>query len=250
MSGFNKINWLLIAVVTLGLGLRLWGIGFGLPYLYHPDEGVPVQIALQILRTGDFNPHFFHWSSLLFYANALVYGMYFVLGRLTGKFVSPSDLPVPDIITIAVGKTALPEEFLLSRGLTAVVGALSIIGVYLICRRMSGNKTAGWIAALFLAVEPLDVSLSHYIRPDTFVVFFGLLTVYFSLKIVFDPRVANYILAGICAGLAASFKYNAALVCVSILTAHLFYFGIRGLTRKEIYLAAGISLAVFLVTTP
>ncbi len=76
MSGFKKVNWILIAIVTLGLGLRLWGIGFGLPYLYHPDEGVPVSIALRILHTGDFNPHFFHWSSLLFYANAFVYWVY------------------------------------------------------------------------------------------------------------------------------------------------------------------------------
>jgi hypothetical protein len=250
VGGFKKLNWILIVIVALGGGLRLWGIGFGLPYLYHPDEGVPVRIALQILHTGDFNPHFFHWSSLLFYANAFVYGMYFIFGRLTGRFVSPSDLPSPDIVSIAVGKTAMPEEFLLSRGLTAVVGTLSIIGVYLICRRMSGNRAAGWIAALFLAVEPLNVLHSHYIRPDTFVVFFVLVTVYYSFKIVSDPRLENYILAGICAGLATSFKYNAALVCIPILVAHLIHFGVRGLSRKEIYWAASISLVVFLLTTP
>ena len=34
----------LSALFALGLGLRLWGAGFGLPYPYHPDE--PAQYGL------------------------------------------------------------------------------------------------------------------------------------------------------------------------------------------------------------
>ncbi len=246
----GKINWLLIAIIALGLAIRVWGLGFGLPYMYHPDEGVPVVGALKMLHTGDLNPHFFHWSSLLFYLNALAYGVFFVLGLLTGRFASPTDLPLPDVETIAVGKTALPELFLISRGLTAAFGVISIFVIYRICRQFRHGEIAGLVAALWLAVEPVDVRNSQFIRPDTFVVTFVLASVFFSLRILDDPRLRNYILAGIAAGLAASFKYNAALVCLPILAAHLLRFNARGFARREIYIAAGMSALAFLVTTP
>jgi 4-amino-4-deoxy-L-arabinose transferase-like glycosyltransferase len=247
---FSPATWFLVAIVALGLALRLWGINFGLPYMYQPDEGVPVSVALRILHTGDFNPGFFHWSSLLFYLNAALYFAFYVVGRLGGSFASLGDLPLPDVEAIAVGKTALPELFLISRGFSAIVGALSIVIVFLIVRRIVSDRRAAWLAALLLAVEWIDVKNSQYIRPDTFVVFFELLTVFFALRIMDDPRLRNYLLAGISAGLATSFKYNAALIFLAILVAHVFSSGTRRVFRKEIFLAAACSALAFLLTTP
>jgi len=246
----SRGNLVLIAIVVLGLGLRLWGIPFGLPYMYHPDEGVPVTLALRMLQTGDWDPRFFHWSSLLFYLNAFVYFLYFIFGRALGRFTSLADLQLPDVESIAVGKAFLPEEFLLGRGLTVLFGTLAILVAYLICRKMGAARWVGWVAALLLAVESIDVRNSQFIRPDTFVVFFGLVTVWFCLAILDDARLRDYVGAGIAAGLATSFKYNAAVVCVSILSAHLFRFGWRGLFRREIYFAAFASIAAFFLTTP
>jgi hypothetical protein len=250
VSGFKKVNWILIAVVTLGLGLRLWGIGFGLPYMYHPDEGLPVSIALRFLRTADLNPNFYNWPSLLFYLDALVYLALFGVGKILGWFVTPADLPMPEVQAIAVGKVLLPAEFWLARGLTALAGTLAIIAVYLICRELFARKSAAWLAALFVAVEILDVKNSQYIRPDTYLVLFILVSGYSAIKIVDDPRARNYVLAGIAAGLATSSKYNAALVVIPIVCAHWLRFGWRGVSRREIYFAALASLAAFLVTTP
>lgn len=246
----SRLNLVLILIIALGLGLRLWGIPFGLPYMYHPDEGLTVALALRMLQTGDWNPKFFHWSSLLFYANALVYFLYFIFGRTLGRFTSLADLRAPDVESIAVGKAFLPEEFLLGRGLTAICGTLAILMAYLVCRKMGAARGVGWVAALLLAVETIDVRNSQFIRPDTFVVLFELVTVWFCLAILDDPRARHYVGAGIAAGLATSFKYNAAVVCFAILVAHLFRLGWRGLLRREIFLAAFASIAAFLVTTP
>ncbi len=246
----SKINWLLVAVIAVGLALRLWGISFGLPYLYHPDESVPVTIALRMLQTGNFNPQFFNWPSFLFYLNALAYFGYFIFGRLAGWFASPADLAFPDVETLAVGKAALPAEFLLSRGLTAVCGALSIVLVYLICMEFYSNKAAGWLGAILLAVESVDVKHSQFIRPDTFAVFFALVSFFFALKVFDDPQPRNYVLAGIGAGLATSSKYNVALVFIPIIVAHLIHFKLHGFLRREIFVAALSSMAVFFLTTP
>ncbi len=244
-------DWLwLVPVLLVGLSLRLWGIPFGLPYLYHPDEGVPVSIALRILRTGDFNPGFFHWPSLLFYFNALVYLIYFWLGNLAGVFATPADLPFPDVEAMAVGEIARPEIFLLGRGLSAVIGTLSIIWVYWIAYRVSSNRVVAWVAALFMAVEPLGIKHSQFIRPDTYAIFFALWTTYFAIRIASDPRLRNYVLAGIGVGLTAASKYNVVLVFVTVLVAHILRFGMRGFVRKEIYVAGLVGVLAFLVTTP
>ncbi|MEW5720581.1 MAG: hypothetical protein AB1817_18295, partial [Chloroflexota bacterium] len=81
-----KAHGLVLAIVIFGLGLRLWGIGFGLPYIYHPDEGLPVSIALRFLRTGDLNPNFYDWPSLLLYLDALVYLALFGVGKFLGWY--------------------------------------------------------------------------------------------------------------------------------------------------------------------
>ncbi len=93
----------MLLIVGVGLALRLWGIGFGLPYFYNPDEGVPVTAALRMLHTGDLNPGFFHWSSLLLYLNAAAFWLYYVFGALAGRFSSVQDLLMPEMETIAVG---------------------------------------------------------------------------------------------------------------------------------------------------
>ncbi len=246
----QRLNIALGAILLLGLGLRLWGISFGLPHMYHPDEGVPVGIALKILHTGNLNPEFFNWPALLFYLNALVYSGYFVLGRMAGRFASPSDLPYPDIEIMAVGRATLPDEFLLGRGLTALFGTFSILLVYLICRQFDKGRTAAWLAALLMAVDVVDVKHSQFIRPDTFAVFFALVAVLFALKIVDDPHPRNYALAAIGAGLAASSKYNVAIIFVALVTAHWVRFQWSGLLRRELYLAVLVGLAAFLFTNP
>ncbi|MBI5304515.1 MAG: glycosyltransferase family 39 protein [Chloroflexi bacterium] len=243
-------QWLLIAILSLGLGLRLWGISFGLPYMYHPDEGVPVKIALRFLQTGNLNPEFFHWPALLFYLNALVYGAFYLVGWLTGRFARPTDLVYPDYEMMAVGRTDLPEIFLLGRGLSALIGVLTIVLVYLIGREWRGARVAALIAATLIAVEATSVKHSHFIRPDILAIFCALITALFALKVAEEPRMKNYALAGIGIGLTTASKYNGALIFVALVAAHLLRYGWRGFARKEIYLAGAMSVLTFLLLNP
>jgi 4-amino-4-deoxy-L-arabinose transferase-like glycosyltransferase len=245
-----RATWLISAILILGLGLRLWGINFGLPFMYHPDEGVPVRIALRFVQTGNLNPEFFHWPSLLFHLNALAYGAFYLGGWLTGRFTHPTDLGYPDYEMMAVGRANLPEIFLIGRGLAAVIGALAIVLVFLIARAWRGKRVAAIIAAIFLAVEATSIKHSHFIRPDILAIFCALIATWFAIKVADDPRLKNYALAGIGIGLTAASKYNAALIFVALVAAHLLRFGWRGIARKEIYIAGGISVATFLLLDP
>ena len=67
----------LVPVWGIAAFLRLWGIGFGLPDDFHPDEPTVIETAFRMASFGDLNPHFFTWPSLFFYLNALSYWCFF-----------------------------------------------------------------------------------------------------------------------------------------------------------------------------
>jgi hypothetical protein len=250
MTPFAEWNWVLGAIVALGVILRVWGMTFGLPYMTNPDEGAVIFNALRFLHSGNLSPDFFHWPSLILYLHAALYAIYFLFGRLSGRFESVDDLALPDQLAMAVGKAAMPEQFILGRAMSVAFGVLAVIAVYGVCRQMHAGRLAGWIAALFLSVEPVNVRYSQIIRPDIAAVFFAVASMFFALKILDDPRPRHYLLAGAFAGLAASSKYNAALIFVSIFVAHFFCFQPRGLLRKEIIFAAMASAGAFFLGTP
>jgi len=175
MNRLACVNWPLFAIVVLGLGLRLWGIGFGLPYTYVADEPTRIAVSLNMLRTGDLDPHWLGYPHLMFYLNTFVLLFYFLVGRLAGRFDTPLDIPLPEVVTIGVGKLAAPEMFLVSRGLTVLMGTGAVVLVYLLGRQFSRRKTVGLIAALFFAVSPAGVLHSQMISLDMYGVFFLLL---------------------------------------------------------------------------
>ena len=96
-SGFTQsAKWPLIGIILLAISLRVWGIDYGLPYLYFPDEPNKVVVAQNIFKTGDLNPHYFLKPSLFIYLNVLGYVPYYLVGKWVGVFRSPADIPYPD----------------------------------------------------------------------------------------------------------------------------------------------------------
>jgi len=252
----RNVKWLLIGVVLLAFLLRIWGIDFGLPYLYHPDEPRYVIIAQNIFKTGDLNPHWFNYPSLFYYLNALMYITYYPMGKLAGMFHSPLDIPAPITLTMGVGKTPMPSTFLLGRLLTANFGTASIILIFLAGRQLTNNTAVGLLAALMMAISPTNVKNSHLITPDTFLVFFILLSFWGCVKIFQQGGTWNYVFTGISVGLVASTKYNGAIIVFPMLIAHFLSHeskcskNFRCFKEPKLHLALILSVIVFLITTP
>jgi 4-amino-4-deoxy-L-arabinose transferase-like glycosyltransferase len=246
----QNAKWLLLGVTLLAISLRIWGIDFGLPYLYHPDEPVGVRIAQSMFKTRDLNPHFFDWPSLPFYINALAYIPYYLVGKLIGIFQSPADIPGPIMLAMGVGQTPMRTTFLLGRILTVTFGSAAVVLVFLIGRKLSNNTAVGLLAALMMAISPTNVANSRFITPETFLVFFVLLSFCGSVQVFHQGKTWPYIVAGIASGLAASTKYNGALIVLSVVSAHFLRCGLRGFKERRLYLALALSAAAFFVTTP
>lgn len=246
----RRAGWLLSGIVALALGIRAWGLEFGLPSLYHPDEPTHVVIAQNMLKTGDLNPHFFDYPSLFFYIHALAYIPYFLVGKVLGIFDTPLDIPYPVTHLLGVGSTTMPSTFMMGRWLTVLFGVGAVALVYMVGKQLFNRPGVGLLAAFITAVSPASVSSSRFITPNIMLTFFGVLGLYGAVMVLKRGDTRDYALAGLGAGLAASIKYNGALLVVVIAAAHFLRSGVPGLKDWRVYMAPFLAGAIFFLTTP
>ena len=205
---------ILISILVIGCLIRLYGIDWGLPYLYDPDEPIFVTAAGRILSNRNLNPHWFGApATTLIYMLAGLYALIFLMGRGLGIFASSGDfqsLYYQD-----------PTIFYLSgRLISAVFGIATIVIIYLIGTRVF-NRTIGFMAALFIAISPLHVKYSQLVRMDILMTFLILLALWYCLNILENNSLSNYVLASFFTGLAIVTKYPAVVFTVTIVLAYI-----------------------------
>jgi 4-amino-4-deoxy-L-arabinose transferase-like glycosyltransferase len=179
---------LLIALVSvLGGAIRSYGINFGLPDLYHPDELGKAEIVRAMIRSGSWNPNYFQHPSLLLTLTALFASALADLG-LVGRGIGGIVLS-GRVVSLVAGTIAIP--------LLYCVGAIA-----------SGRRT-GVLAATLLAVAPLHITCSRYLKEDALLVTMALLATLCILRALRNPARKELLLAGVTVGLASGTKYSA-----------------------------------------
>lgn len=202
--------FLLLLTVAAAAVLRYLGLHWGLPgsthiFSYHPDEYHSLRGAFSILLAGDFNPHFFNYGSLYLYLAAIAAAL--------------ADSPLPSVLDTASLAQVMHDWTLAARYLNLLLALLTVLVVYQAGRQLLGARVGG-LAALALAVFPLHVLHSHYATVDVPQALFIALTLLFAVRIGQTASTRDYLLAGLCAGLAMSVKYNGAVVMLAPLVAH------------------------------
>jgi hypothetical protein len=201
-----KKNIILAGIIIAAFVVRIIGIRFGLPFLYHDDEPIVVNYALAY-GTGNFNPHVFNIAPFLTYCLFFLYGIFFTIGRMFGLFHNIKDfaylyLNDPTAFYI-IGRCALG----------IFCGTASVPAIYFIGKKYF-NQTVGLLAAFFLALNFLHVRDSHYIYFD---IPLTLCVLLFFLKAydLFSPgRKKDYIELGALFGLAMSVKFQGVFLAV------------------------------------
>lgn len=206
-------NWVLLLIILLALAVRLAGIQHGFPFIFHPDEPTIVRSALGL--RFEINPKHFDWPHLYIYLNYFLYMMFakfrnFVpnLG-LNSFFIKIFPLLWDDKLVF----------YYLTRCFSALLGALTVIPIYLSGKKLFG-KSIGLFSALAFALMPYHVRHSHYSLPDVPMVFFLSWALYFAICIFKETKLKNYILSGLFVGFSASTKYNGGLSALMIPAAH------------------------------
>lgn len=225
---------ILILILLLTLAIRLAGLSFGLPYIYHVDEARFADISLGYF-SGDFNPHFFHVPTLYTYMVAGIWAIYFHTGKLLGTFQTTADF------TDAFFKD--PTLFvMLGRLLTVVLSVGTVLLVYWIGKKMF-NRRVGTIASLFLIFSHVHNKISHYQVPDVPMIFFFMLAFLLIWHIYEKGDAKSYILAGLCAGLAMATKYGGQLLFLPLFLAHVFRIIDKKQPLKDIFLSFPLYLS-------
>jgi len=226
-------------VILLGLGLRLRGIDFGLPYLYHPDERFVVDSVRQILATGNMNPYWFGWPGsfvtyILAGLYAVILGVYSVYCFFRGDAHS-----FVGFESLLSGDLALAPEILNLTGrlLMTVFAIITICFVYLVGKKIF-NRTVGILASFCLAIAPLHVGPSRVIRPDIPATMLILCSVYFLLLFIEQNTKSKFlIISSLLVGFSVAAKYTSGIVLLPVLVYCSILDSRQDRTSKDIYLS-------------
>lgn len=213
-----------VGVALLALFLRLWHLGK--PHVFEFDETYYAKDAWSML-------HFGYVRDYVSGANEKILD-----GQVTGQWKDdPSIVVHPEAgkWLIALGEKAFGMDPFGWRIASAVVGALMVLVMVRLARRLTGSTLLGCVAGLLLSLDGLHFVLSRLALLDIFVAFFALCGVHcvvadrawFRARMarrvpeqVSDPRgwgpvrgllFRPWLLAGgVCWGLAVGTKWEAA----------------------------------------
>lgn len=232
-------------IVLLAFGLRVWAIGWGLPYADHPDEPAVSNVALGMLKRADWDPRTFVYPSLYYNLLRATFTAHWAVGKSRGLYADMAQLPATTDLYVTV-----PGFFVWGRLLTLALGVLTVGLALLVGRRWFGER-AGLLGGLLLAVLPYHMRHSQYITTDVATGLTALLALGGALLVLDAGTWRRYALAGFAAGLAAGTKYNAGAVVLALIAAHGLHWG-RGSLRQfgRLPWAALWSLIGFAATTP
>ena len=186
-----------LAVILIAAALlRFWSLGAGIPYAIGDDEPQVMNRAVGMVKSGDFNPHFYDYPGLYLYVQSAVVVVRFLAGATAGEWTS-------------LDQAHAPSFYLWGRAVTAALGTATVALVFFIGMRW-GTRHA-LLAAALMAVMPMHVRESHFVLTDVPATFFVALTFLMALRAHERPHASAYLWAGAAAGLAAATKYTGAL---------------------------------------
>lgn len=187
-----RTPWTAALVLAGALYLRLPYPG---PEWAHVDERAFILLPLGFW-SGDLNPHFFFYPTFHLYAVSLLYYIYYLISGADSL-----------LGFVAYHYFADHHELLvLARWLTTVLSVSTVGLVILLGRRLCGYG-AGLAAGVIIAVLPLHTRFSHLATLDVPLTFWLTLSLFFAVGIVRRGAWRDYLVAGLCAGLAMSTKY-------------------------------------------
>jgi 4-amino-4-deoxy-L-arabinose transferase-like glycosyltransferase len=225
----------LAIILLVAALLRFVALGAGIPFNIGVDEPEVMNRVVQMMRTGDLNPHFFDYPGFYFYIQLVVACLRFLAGATAGHWTSLEQVTTADF-------------YFWGRAVTAFFGTLTVFMVYLAGLRWGSRHAA--LAAGLMAVMPLHVRESHYVLTDVPATFFVTLTLLLSLRAGERERAADFAWAGAAAGLAAATKYPAALSLLLPLLAVWMTLGTKPSRLVASLAVLGAAAAAFLLAAP
>ena len=226
----------LLGVLLLSFLLNAWGINWGLPDRWHPDE--ITDTASDMLARRSLNPHFFaygplHYYEVILFANIpiKIVSKFRKAFRSSDKEVVTTPTDYNDKKTNSSAPTNAPTEhrpwwwsgapLLLSRVLSVLLGTGTVLLVYLLAKTIFDPITA-LNSALLFTVSMGFVVYSHFATVDMSSTFWFTLSSLMSVYVWSRGAKKWYVLSGLTVGLAAAVKPVGVLALIPLIIAHIF----------------------------
>ncbi len=261
----SRENVILLSILAVSLFLNIFGIAWGLPDRWNPDEQIAkyLRIAseLSIISSDDiFHPTFYAWILIPVMLPYVVFLKIFNPHYLESVRLAAS----ASWIDVASNTPAFAVNiYLIGRALSGILGAATVYLIYLIGKKIY-NKETGLISAALLAVTMGFVNVNHFAKQDALISLLVLVSVYFCIRAVQENKFPKFIyISALFGGLCFSTKFNGAISIVPILyTIYLFLkkqnkeecaFGKRVVElfkSRVLWVSVSIFLSAFLIGTP
>jgi len=243
------VPWVALGLVlVVALVVDLAGIGWGLPFVYHPDEPTNLMAVGHMVQQGTLNHGQWQYPAFSFDVQALVNLVAVGIGSGFGWVHGAADANHITMIVTGVGRVSHPGYLLIGRLVCVVESVATVAAAAWMARLGTPDRRAIWMTPLLVAILPISVGFAYYMTPDPLSGLTSTLAVCGALLAYRRPSWQTYAFTGAMVGLAGSSKYNCAIVGVSLVAAHLL--SSERSRWSRLLLAAGCAVVAFLITTP
>jgi hypothetical protein len=216
-AGAGAVAPRLALLFAVALIVRLAGVAFGLPELFHPDEPTSIGEALGLIRGA---PDALSFANPPLYKYVLVGAFDVLIGQQRLADVDASGL------------------YLIARAASAVFGALTVFAVFWMGHVLRGPQV-GLIAAGIAAVTYMLVRESHFGVNDALATLCTTAALAACVRVACRGTRLDYVVAGALVGVAFASKYQCAALAVPWLLAHVQH----GRRRRDVDLLIGVGVA-------
>ena len=214
----------LSALITGALFLRIVGLNWDEFQHLHPDERFLTMVTSAIsspagwsgyfnTETSPLNPYNSDYKFFV-YGTAPIFAVRYIGELLAGTSLALGSLPVWMHLppTLALG-TGYDEVHLLGRIVSACADLLLVLAVYALGTELY-SRNAGRLAALLAAGTPALIQQAHFFTVDSFATLFVALTLLFAARVRTRRGYSNYIMFGVCMGVALASRINTAPLAI------------------------------------
>ncbi len=249
--GRNKILIAALSVIFLvSLFLRFNSLNCGLPSKtarlssFHFDE------YMTFGALGGMNPSkldFFPGEAVMCWGSFQVYSVGAILKamQITGIFNPAGKDEMRKNLAQA------DKMYYAGRIFTGLFSILSPFLIFLIVRREIGESAALWASAFFASFY-VEIYTGSIVKPDSIMLFWGILSFYFLRGWIIEKKDRNFYLAAFFAGLSFATKYTGIIFAINFLAS--FFIDLRNEERKllikKFFTYFLIVAAVFFIVNP
>ena len=210
-----RISWIILFIILLtALWLRLPLVQKDLPFFYNEDEAHHFNRVVNMVKEGEYNPKYFHKPSLHFYLRMPVVAASFFWTVAQGNIRTVDEIKTGDPFGLNGYQMVASHPGIVkwNRLFSVILSLLTVIITFLIAKNLFGSDFVALLSAFIVTISPGVISDSATVGVDVVMILFATLTVLLTLKLEHDHSIKSLAIAGVCAGLTISTKYNAWLI--------------------------------------